>query len=212
MKIAKPSFELLYPVTPEQAVFEMEKIEQAGRTCYKSEATEDSHDGFIRRVMRRGHLSVIEHGIATAKIITDRGITHELVRHRLASYSQESTRYCNYSKGKFGGEISVIEPPGMTDAQKTAWYVTMLYLEEKYMNLLHLGCSPEIARSVLPTALKAEIIVTANLREWQHIFTLRTSAAAHPQIREVMRMGLAQMKKLFPPIFENIKEAEHEND
>lgn len=210
MKTVKPSFEILYPTTEEQAIEEMRSIEWAGRGCYQSrdKITDTSYRGFIRRAIRKGHMSIIEHAIVKAELVIDRGVLQELARHRLVSLSVESTRYCNYSGEKFGGEITVIEPPGLTEPQKTAWYVAMLDAEEKYLLLLWLGCKPEIARSVLPNSLKANVAtMTANAREWRHIFNLRTSIAAHPQIREVMLMGLKQMKTLFPPIFEDISRA-----
>lgn len=199
MKTVHPTFELIYPSTSMQAEFELRKIEAAGRTCYQSEISDSGYLDFIAGILKRGHESVIEHGIATARIIADRGVTHELVRHRLASYSQESTRYCNYSK--FGHEITVIEPPGLTSLGYNIWRKAIEDAERHYFELLETGASPQIARSVLPNSLKAEIWVTANFREWRHIFRMRTSEAAHPQIRHVMTMGLRKMAELMPVLF-----------
>lgn len=203
MKTVRPQFELTYPATPRDAECELRKIEAAGRVCYKSEhrISDTSYIKFIGNIIKRGHLSVIEHGIATAKITTDRGITHEIVRHRLASYSQESTRYCNYGGERFGGELTFIQPPGLTANALLIWRCAMHNAEIAYLRMIEAGMKPQIARSVLPNSLKAEIFVTANFREWLHIFKLRTSEAAHPQIRQVMVSGQQQLAKLIPVVF-----------
>ncbi len=162
-------------------------IERAGRTCYKSEdrITDDSHKTFIEMVCKKNHESVLEHSAATFRFVCDRGVSHEIVRHRLASYSQESTRYCNYSKDKFGNQITVIEPPGLTAEARMSWMSAVGTAEECYFAMLKEGASPQIARSILPTCLKTEVVMTANFREWCHFLKLRTSEAAHPQMREV---------------------------
>ena len=205
MRIVKPSAELLW-ITPDAE----QVIERSGRTCYKSEdaITKDSAGKFIRKIIASGHHSVIEHASASFLFICDRGVTHELVRHRLVSYSQESTRYCNYGKNRFGNEITVIEPPGLTETQRDIWTKAVLCAEERYLLLLNnLGqtCPPQIARSVLPNCLKTEIVTTCNLREWRHIFKLRTSEAAHPQIREIMDIALAKLFPLRPNAFYDFK-------
>ena len=164
MKIVKPSVELLWCTqNPEQA------IESAGRTCYKSEdnITPESAGQFVDMLRRSGHHAMIEHAVASFRIITDRGITHEIVRHRIASYAQESTRYCNYSKDKFGNECSFIEPPNLNFIQMQIWKTTCEEAECAYFELLNHGCAPQIARAVLPNCLKTEIIMTANLREFR---------------------------------------------
>jgi thymidylate synthase (FAD) len=173
-------------------------IEDAGRTCYRSEGrkTQDSYKGFIERIMKRGHLSVVEHASATIVFVTDRGVTHELVRHRLASFSQESTRYVKYNNGP----IKIIEPPGLNDAQYLLWADGIDHACRRYGDLLAAGCKPEIARSVLPNALATKITVSANLREWLHILDLRTSEYAHPQIREIMFMAEQLLLKVAPTI------------
>lgn len=198
MKIVEPSSTLVW-ITPNAE----RVIEEAGRTCYKSEdrITDDSAGKFIRKILASGHESVIEHASACFRIVTDRGVTHELVRHRLVSYSQESTRYCNYGKEKHGNEITVIRPPGLDIGQESDWQHAMRDAEESYLCMLSSGASPQIARSVLPNSLKTEIVTTANLREWRHIFKLRLSPRAHPQIQEVMRPIRETLKGLCPTVF-----------
>lgn len=186
----------------------MKQIELAGRTAYKSEdkITPDSAKDFIKMISGRGHLSVIEHQSVTVRIICDRGVSHEIVRHRLASYTQESTRYCNYTKGKFGSEITVIEPCFWSQEEEKyqVWKQTLEQIEAGYNKLIELGATPQEARSVLPNSLKTEIVVTMNLREWRHFFTLRTSPAAHPQMREVAIPLLKEFQKLIPVIFNDL--------
>ena len=194
----------------------LRKIEKAGRTCYKSEAfiTDDSCMAFVKKIIASGHHSVLEHEKVTVRIICDRGVTHEIVRHRIASYSQESTRYCNYGKEGFGKEITVVKPSFWPDEQLEdgfakywIWHCHMARCEEAYMILLQLGASPQEARSVLPNSLKTEIVMTMNLREWRHFFTLRTSKAAHPQMREVAAPLLREFKSLIPIVFDDISDA-----
>lgn len=205
MKIIEPSVELIMPPTQEEI---LKKLELCGRICYKSEnkITDKSAEKFIASIIKRGHEAVIEHVSLTIKFICDRGVTHEMVRHRLASYCQESTRYCNYSQDKFGNEITVIEPnylePGSFNYQY--WLDACLESEKKYFEMLKNGSTPQEARAVLPNSLKTEIMMTANLREWRHFFKLRCSEAAHPQMREVAKMALDACKKLVPIIFDDI--------
>ncbi len=182
MKIAKQSVELLW-ITPDPEL----QIEIAGRTCYKSEdkITENSSRQFARKMRKSGHHAIIEHAVASFRIVTDRGITHEIVRHRIASYAQESTRYCNYSADKFGKECTFIEPIGLTTEQYTIWRNSCKIAESTYFQLLDNGCSPQIARSVLLNSLKTEIVMMANFREWRHFISLRGAKAAHPQIRPI---------------------------
>jgi len=194
----------------------LRRIERAGRTCYKSEdkATDDSAVRFVRRILTPDssgtrHESVIEHEKVTVRIVCDRGVTHEIVRHRLVSFSQESTRYCDYHKA---GEIQVIVPVFWTDPQDVTkqipeaqvWYESMIAAEKAYNKLREMGARPEQARSVLPNSLKTEIVVTANLREWRHIFRLRTSSRAHPQMREIMIPLLYEFKSRIEVIFDDI--------
>jgi thymidylate synthase (FAD) len=172
---------------------------------------------FVKMILSNGHVSVLEHASAGFSIITDRGVTHEIVRHRIASFSQESTRYCNYGKDQFGREITVVEPPGlrepgytgsplMADGDLCAWASVMEGCEHIYMEMLDRGVAPQIARSVLPNSLKAEIGMTANFREWRHFLTLRTSLKAHPQMRQIANMLRDQLIKISPAVFEDFKE------
>ena len=209
MKIIKPSFIIETPIDGESI---LKLIEKAGRTAYKTEdkITADSAKTFVKKILDMGHESVIEHYNITVRIISDRGVTHEIVRHRIASYTQESTRYCNYSAGKFGGEITVIKPcfwiSGSEIDQKKyeIWDGAMKAAEKAYLELINLGASPQEARSVLPNSLKTEIVMTMNLREWRHFFKLRTSNAAHPQMREIARPLLDEFRKQVPIIFYDI--------
>lgn len=205
MKIVKPSVEMLF-WKPENGKTAEEAIEWAARTCYKSEdKTKDgSAEKLVKRLRRRGHHAMLEFGYIMARIVADRGLTHELVRHRLASFAQESTRYCNYSNDKFESEITVIEPPGLSEVQKVIWTDAMWNAETSYMELMMEGCKPEIARSVLPIGLKTEIVIGANTREWMHIFKMRCDEAAHPIIRGVMQEAYEQCKEKIPAVFEEL--------
>ena len=180
-------------------------IEDAGRVCYKSVST-GNHEEFIRRLIDAGHLSVLEHGNITMRIVTDRGISHEWVRHRLCAYSQESTRYCNYSKGKFGNEITVVPPSGIDKTTKAydIWFGCMQNIEKVYMGLLDVGYKPEIARSVLPTCLKTEFFVTANIRQWRYMIGIRANKKAHPMIRELMHLAHKEIEKRYPVLVYNL--------
>lgn len=227
MKIINPSTHLYVngqPLAWKYGIDMLKAIERIGRTCYKSEdkITDDSYETFVRNLLKRGHLSVIEHCSVTADIICDRGVTHEIVRHRIGSYSQESTRYCNYSADKYGNEIAVIDPGtafGWSDgtpedaAKRTNWEYACRVAGVQYLEMLKNGASPQEARSVLPNSLKTEIWVTYNLREWRHFFQLRCAPAAHPQMQEVARMLLAEMTAYVPIIFDDIyEEVFHRNE
>lgn len=181
-------------------------IELAGRVCYKSEdrITEDSAERFCKSLLERQHESVIEHVGASVRFITDRGVSHELVRHRLASFSQESTRYVNYCKTGMQFILPVWWDD-WTTFQRAVWSEQMIRAEVAYNQLIQLGASPQEARSILPNSLKTEIIVTANLREWQHIFRLRCSKAAHPQMRELMLSCLHGFQENIPVLFEGLE-------
>ncbi len=205
MKIIEPSHEILYMPPGEEM---LKLIELAGRTCYKSEdkITLDSASGFVNRIMKSGHHSVIEHMNITVRFICDRGVTHELVRHRLAAYSQESTRYANYSKDKFGNEITVIKPLFFEEGTQVyeTWKTAMETTEKHYLALLEAGAKAEEARSVLPNSLKTEIVMTCNVREWRHVIALRSARAAHPQIRQIMRPLLKEFKETIPTLFDDL--------
>ena len=207
MKVIKP-----YYVIEEEidAAKIMSGIERAGRTCYKSEGKigDGSAEKFIAAIIKRGHESVLEHEKITVRFICDRGVTHELVRHRIASFSQESTRYCNYSQDRFGSELTFIKPcfweEGKDDDKIALWTSAMENIEKTYNEMISLGAKPEEARSILPNSLKTEIVVTMNMREWRHYFKLRTAPAAHPQIREISNMLLEEFKAKLPVLFGDI--------
>ena len=207
MKIIEPSVEILTLIDGE-AILKM--LEAVGRTCYKSEdkIQEGSAEKFIAGIVKRGHEAVIEHYNITVKFICDRGVTHEIVRHRLASYCQESTRYCNYSSDKFGTEITVIKPCFLEEGTEgfRMWAGLCSLAEAYYFDLLNWGCTPQEARSVLPNSLKTELVMTANIREFRHFFKLRCSKAAHPQMREVALMLLKEFKERIPVLFDDIDE------
>ena len=206
MKIIKADIEILSPIDGQEI---LKRIEQAGRVCYKSEdkITDGSAERFVANILKRGHEAVLEHQSITVKFICDRGVSHEIVRHRLAAYCQESTRYCNYSKDGFGNEITVVEPCFLEHdtPQWAAWESAMKNAEFSYFRMLELGCTPQEARSVLSNSLKTEVVMTANLREWRHFFKLRTSPAAHPQMREVAIPLLKEFQRLIPVVFDDIE-------
>ena len=212
MKIIKPKVEFITPLNGEVI---MRRLEECGRVCYKSEARigEGSAEKFLAGVVKRGHEAVLEHCSFTVKFTCDRGVTHEIVRHRMASYCQESTRYCNYSGDAFGNEITVVEPcyatPGTADYE--CWKEACSEAEDAYFSLLEYGWSPQEARAVLPNSLKAELVMTANIREWRHFLRLRCSKAAHPQIREVALMLLDACYKEMPVLFEDVYKEAYRN-
>ncbi len=205
MKEIRPSFEIMDDIDGAKI---LQKLERCGRVCYKSEdkITEGSAEKFIGMILKSGHESVLEHEKLTVKFVCDRGVTHEIVRHRIASYSQESTRYCNYSKDKFGNELTFIRPCFWADDSEeyAVWKQAMEEIEKTYVKLISLGAKPEEARSILPNSLKTEIVCTMNLREWRHFFRLRTAERAHPQIREISVALLDELKKRIPVIFDDI--------
>jgi len=220
MNLVKPSFEILTIMAYDEfddPTGPLRMIEEAGRTCYKSESdlTPDTAKKFVQKLNKLGHLSVIEHSAMTVKFIIDRGVSHELVRHRLCAFSQESTRYCNYKGG-----VTFIIPPWLSDEHDrigsididtppdpayVTWVMSMEDAERSYLNLLSNNWSPQQARSVLPNSTKTEIVVTANFREWQHIFKLRCSKAAHPQMREIMIPLHQECNRILPEIFDCIE-------
>lgn len=205
MKVIAPMVEILDDIDGEKL---LSKIERAGRVCYKSEdkITPESSKKFIQNILSSGHESVIEHEKISVRIICDRGVTHEIVRHRIASYSQESTRYCNYTKDKFGKELTFIKPCFWDESSEMykLWLSEMQMIEFTYNKLIALGAKPQEARAVLPNSLKTEIIVTMNLREWRHFFKLRTSERAHPQMREIAQMLLEKFREQIDVIFDDI--------
>ena len=189
----------------------LEKIEQVARTCYKSEGKiqEGSAAKMVAFLIKSGHEAMLEHASVTVKFVVDRGISHELVRHRLASFAQESTRYCNYSKDDFGSEITFIIPEYLEYKSEdwNIWKESMKQAEDAYFKMLDFGLSPQQARAVLPNSLKTEVVMTANLREWRHFFKLRalgTTGKPHPQMLEVAVPLLEDMKNLIPVVFDDL--------
>lgn len=207
MKIIEPSFSFMHIPDGE---FILQHLELAARTCYKSEdkASPESARNLLSRIVRLGHDSVLEHIAISVRIVCDRGVTHELVRHRLCSFSQESTRYANYAQDKFGSEITVIRPFFWSEAgsQYALWREAMQSCEDAYLRLIAAGATAQEARSVLPNSLKTEIVTTANVREWRHIFKLRCDKAAHPQMRQVMLPLLAAFAQRVPLLFDDLAE------
>ena len=203
MRIIEPSA-VIVSYTPD-----LEKnIEAAGRTCWKSEDKigEDSACEFIERIKGYNHASVLEHGAITVRFVIDRGVSHELVRHRIASFSQESTRYCNYTKGKFDSEITVIKPCFWEEGsfEFSVWKTACENAEKEYFKLIEAGAKAQEARSVLPNSLKTEVVMTTNPREFRHIFLLRCAPAAHPQMREVMLPLLQKFSTRWPSLFSDV--------
>ena len=222
MNILKAGFEILTPIS-EGGIEELKHIEKIGRVCYKSEGkiTEDGESAkkFVKMLIDRGHEAMIEHSSLSVKFVVDRGVSHELVRHRIASFAQESTRYVNYSLEKFGNEINVIDirnginldnkmknmDSDTISAIMGEWCLAMEDAEKHYMKMIELGATPQIARSVLPNSTKTEITITANYREWRNFFKLRVPNTAHPQMREVTIPLLKELKRRLPIIFDDIE-------
>lgn len=205
MKIIKPGAEVMGDIDGKEI---LEKIERIGRVCYKSEDSigDGTAERFVANLVKSGHESVLEHVSITVKVICDRGVSHEIVRHRIASYTQESSRYCNYGNGRFGREITVIEPCFWKEGTYpyNSWKTAMEIAEKTYLSLLESGATPEQARSVLPNSLKTEIVMTMNLREWRHFLKLRTAKDAHPQMREVANVIRDTFKDRIPIVFDDI--------
>lgn len=213
MNIIKPSYEILRPnpLGPEtrDAIYQI--IERAGRTCYKSEEkiTPESAAKFVKGLVRRHHEAMLEHASMTVKFIVDRGVSHELVRHRIASFAQESTRYCNYSMDKFDGELTFIEPLFFEygSPEYVMWRDVCKVSEDAYLAMLQMNRTPQEARSVLPNSLKTEVVMTANMREWRHFFKLRAAGetgAPHPQMAEVAVPLLKEVQTCMPELFGDI--------
>lgn len=218
MKIINQSYEILSEISP-GGIKELKLIELAARTCYKSEdkASEDGESAkrMIKTLIKHHHEAMLEHSSLTVKFITNRAIANEFVRHRLASFAQESTRYCNYSiEDKFDGEVTFIYPyfdpfnhyPS-SDTNFKPFFDTYKFAEHAYLHLIKNGVKPEIARGVLPLDTKTELVVTANYREWRHILNLRACNAtgpAHPQIQELCRMVLLELQETIPVVFDDL--------
>lgn len=203
MKIIEQSYRILW--NPGDA------IEKAARTCYRSEdkITEDgSSDQKIKEMLTTlGHTAMLEHSVLSVEFTTDRAIANELERHRLCSFAQESTRYCNYSKNKFGNELAFVKPEWMSDCMfgSNLWLSTCNMAERYYKALLTNGLKPEDARCVLPLCLATKLVMTTNYAEWRHILKLRTAKGAHPQMRALMIPLLEELQETIPVIFDDIK-------
>ena len=222
MRVINQGYEILSKIS-KGGIEELQHIERIGRVCYKSEdrITEDGESAkkFVKMLIERGHEAMIEHSSLSVLFICDRGVSHELVRHRIASFAQESTRYCNYSKDKFGNGINVIDidngmwlDKGMENLDETSfncilseWKSAMEDAEKHYLKMIELGATPQIARSVLPNSTKTEITITANYREWRNFFKLRTDSHAHPQMRQITVPLLTELKQLIPVVFDDIE-------
>ena len=222
MNVIKAGYEILTPIS-EGGIEELQRIERAARVCYKSEdrITPDGESAkkMVAMLIKNGHEAMIEHSSLSVLFTCDRGVSHEIVRHRLASFGQESTRYVNYANDKFGNQISVIDiADGMSNDSKvskldsestlsvyTEWLHAMKDAQSHYLKMIKLGATPQIARSVLPTSTKTNIIVTANYREWRHFFKLRTAETAHPQMREIAIPLCRELKEKIPIVFDDIE-------
>lgn len=210
MKIINPSYEILTNIN-EQDI--LKTIEMAARTCYKSEdkITEGSAEKLVSRLVKSGHHAMIEFFDITVKFIHSRGFTHELVRHRMCSFAQESTRYCNYSNERFGKQITIILPYwfNAVSADVQQEYIHVMNIDEAmYFKLIESGLPAQAARGVLPNDLKTEIVIKANVREWRHIFALRAAEGAHPDMRRIMVPLLNEFQLRWPTFFLNVGNAD----
>jgi thymidylate synthase (FAD) len=210
MIIIEPSYEILTDLS--HPIDMLKHIEKIARVCYKSEdkITEDGESAkkLIKMLLTKNHEAMLEMCYISVKFITDRGVSHEIVRHRLANFAQESTRYCNYSSEKFGESITFVSPAHAVEMDPVAfkeWKKAMAYAEKRYFAMINAGVKAQIARDVLPNSTKTEICVTANFREWRHILDLRTAPAAHPQMRQIMVPLLKEFQEKIPIIFDDIK-------
>lgn len=207
MKIIEPSIEILTNIDADVL---LKQIEIAARNCYKSEdkITEDSSSAkkIIKMLLDNHHEAMIEFSDIMVRLICDVGVYKDITRHRHCSFAIESTRYCNYSKGKFGEEISFIKPINILEntPEYDIWYNCMNNIEQSYMNMAKLGCKPDQLRMLLPHSAAASVVMKANIREWRHILKLRTSSAAHPSVQQVMKMLLEHFKENIPVLFDDI--------
>lgn len=206
MKIVQQSHEWITPLNRDVT---LKRIEQIARTCYKSEgAIKPGSDAkMVAMLCKNHHYAMIEHISLSCKFITDRGVANEIVRHRIGSYAQESTRYCNYSKDKFDNQITVIDH-GYTGDLHACWLEAVDDAETSYQIMIAKGATPEQARDVLPLCLKTEIVCTWNLREWHEVLRLRTAKDAHPAIRALMIPVLHELQEVYPEIFNDIEVTE----
>ena len=204
MKIVNPYIE----VEKIDGIDIMKKIEKACRTCYRSEGsiTEDSYKKLLKNCITRGHESVLEHEKITVRMYADIGVYKDLTRHRIASFSIESTRYCNYGKDKFDNEIKFIKPCNIEKGTKLyeKWEKACQDIEKNYLQMAELGATPDQMRMILPHSTASEIVMTANIREWKHVLNLRCSKFVHPSIRQLLIPVLLRFKKDMPEIFGDV--------
>jgi thymidylate synthase (FAD) len=209
MKIVEQSYEIFIPegyALKSYLIDQAKQIERAARTCYKSEnlITENSYEKMVQTLRKNDHSAMLEFGGLTVKFITSRGVAHEFVRHRIPSFAQESTRYCNYAKDKFGNELTFVRPStweSFTPIQQQWWIDAVKDDETRYLKGIEMGLTAQLARGVLPNDLKTEINVRTNFREWLHIFKLRCSSAAHPDIRALLEPLNDELAELLPCVF-----------
>ena len=206
MKIVQQSHEWITPLNRDVT---LKRIEQIARTCYKSEGAikPGSAEKMVAMLCKNHHYAMIEHISLSIKFITDRGVANEIVRHRIGSYAQESTRYCNYSKDKFDKQITVIDH-GYGGDKGSVWYHGCQEAETHYRAMIAKGATPEEARDVLPLCLKTEIVCTWNLREWHEVLRLRTAKDAHPALRALLIPVLHELQEVYPEIFNDIEVTE----
>jgi thymidylate synthase (FAD) len=229
MRLVRESVELSLlgkPLDENSEVILGQFLESCGRVCYKSEpkTTEDSYKTFLKRIIGSGHESILEHANVSAKLVMNRGVSHELVRHRIGvAISQESTRYCNYSGNRFGSELTFIIPAWVPDLDISEikqsvpgngivcsnrpayrWFKTLEFVEKEYFNLLSDGWTPEKAREILPNSLATSMAFTCNIRAWRHILAQRLSPQCHPQMRLLMSLIGIQFIEYLPLFFEDI--------
>jgi thymidylate synthase (FAD) len=205
MRIVEPSWEI-EDCTPDAIA----RIERVARTCYRSEGMISAGTAarLVRKLVKRGHFPMFDHAYASARIVCDRGVTHELVRHRIGvGYAQESTRFCNYgNETKHPDGLAFVRPLFWPEADSRFhhWVKAMRAAEDYYLSLLADGATPQEARSVLPNSLRTEIVVTGTFTFWRHLFDLRTAKDAHPQMRQIMVPLLAEFVRRWPEAFEDL--------
>lgn len=221
MKIINAGYQIAKPDVDDPDVYWdiLKEITACGRVAYADEfdqdkVTDEKAEAFVRRLIRDGHESVLEHITMRIIFTVDRGFSHELVRHRLCAFTQSSTRFCNYEQDRFGNEITVIRPCFLDDSSTgkfNTWSRAMVDCENAYFMMLHQGCTPQEARTVLPNSLKTTVVMTTNLRELRHILNLRAAGVTgkpHPQMLEVMVPLLNELKLKLPVLFEDIEPME----
>ena len=205
MKLIEPSIEV-QSFNGKQI---MKNIEQACRTCYRSEdkISNESYKTLLKNCITRGHESIMEHEKITVRMVCDIGVYKDLTRHRIASFSIESTRYCNYGKDKFDNEIKFIKPCNIDEDSDlyAFWKHTMERIEMNYLHMAEHGATPDQMRMILPHSTAAEVCMTANIREWRHILDLRTKKMTHPSIRQILIPLLLLFKTEMPELFGDIE-------